>query len=169
MTTTTFIGVGDLTGNFTIDDFVVARLFVPGEVRIQTPFPYPALERWRRHALEATSISIEPPTQGRTTVLFAHENGMGSVFFGLTDADPSILAGNYNHKQQGVLVDAALTGAYASALQVFAELKQQQVPPQYIQFIQQRLESATFSHRVTGLCAAVYLTALLLEQTEAVT
>ena len=47
------------------------------------------------------------------------------------------------------------------------ELNQQRVPEQYSTLIQQRIESAAFSHRVAGMCAAVYLTALLLEDDEA--
>lgn len=163
----TFLGTGTITGEFTIDDVIVTRELITGEYRLQKPFPYPTLERWRQHALTATASIEAWDTRGRTTVLFAHEADMGSVFLGLTREDPALLAGHYNFKKKANLADRELSVIYGLTALALSELKKQRVPDSHVALIEQRLSSATFNHRVAGVCAAVYLTALLLEEAEA--
>lgn len=167
MATATFLGTGTADGDFTIDGLIYQKPFIVGEPRLQTAFPYPNLEQWRRHALSATSTVARLDGQGRTTVLFAHESGMGSVFFDLTGVQPSVLAGHYNFKRKAILVDRDLAIVFSLKEGAFAELKQQRVPDSHIDMIRKRVESLTFNHRVAGICAAVYMTALLLTQVEA--
>lgn len=167
MTTIIFPGVGVALGKFTVDNVVIAVPLLPGEQRMYTPFPYPTLENWRRQALSATSTLFEVQTQCRTTLLFAHEADLKTVFFELTQMDPALLAGHYNFKQKAVLADQQLAVARESTHQAMVELIQQRVPEQYMTLISQRVESVSFATRVAGVCAAVYLTALLLEDAEA--
>jgi hypothetical protein len=163
----TFVGTGIITGEFTIDGVIVSLPVIPGEYRLQKPFPYPTLDLWRREALVATSSIEAWDTRGRTTVLFAHESDMGSVFFDLTKTSPEELAGIYNFKRKANLADKDLAVVLKQKELALGELVQQAVPAGHIDLIRKRLESATFNHRVTGICAAVYLTALLLEEVEA--
>src|SRR3954464_237515 len=107
----TFLGTGTITGEFTVDDIVVTSPMLPGEYRLQTAFPYPTLERWRQQTLTATSSISAWDTRGRTTMLFAHESDMGSVFFDLTGVAPATLAGHYNFKRKAILADKDLATA----------------------------------------------------------
>lgn len=168
MASATFLGTGTAFGDFTIDGIIFAKPLIVGEFRLQSIFPYPNLERWRQHALAATSTVSRLDAQGRTTVLFAHENGMGSVFFDLTDVDPEELAGHYNFKRKALDVDKLLALVMPLKEGAIRELKQQRVPDTHIALIRQRLENDAFRPRVTGICAAIYMTALLLTQVEAV-
>jgi hypothetical protein len=165
----TFVGTGTITGEFTIDDLVVSAPMLPGEYRLQTEFPYPTLERWRRDALVATASIDAWDTRGRTTLLFAHEADMASVFLDLTGVLATKLAGHYNFKRTAILADKTLTTARALKDLAMRELTAQRVPDSHVAFIRQRVESEAFNHRVAGMCAAVYLTALLLEEAEAIT
>lgn len=165
----TFVGTGTITGEFTVDDIVVTSPMLPGEYRLQSPFPYPTLERWRRDALVATASIDAWDTRGRTTMLFAHESDMGAVFFDLTGVAPATLAGNYNFKRKAILADKDLALALQLKDAAMRELASQRIPESHLALIQQRLDSATFNHRVTGICAAVFMTALLLEEAEAIT
>jgi hypothetical protein len=168
MATIVFPGTGALYGEFTVNDVVVSVPLLQGEHRLYTAFPYPTLERWRQNVLAATATLFELPTQCRTAVLFAHEADMGTVFFELTQEDPDTLLGYYNFKKKADLADRELTTPHTLKTQALQELYQQRIPEQYITLIQQRLDSAAFGPRVTGMCAAVYLTALLLEEAEAI-
>jgi len=167
MATIIFPGVGEALGKFTVEDIVISTPLLPGEKRMYEPFPYPTLEMWRRNVLSATSSLFELPTQCRTSVLFAHEADMKTVFFEITKIDPALLAGNYNFKKKAVLADKELTNARGQTTLAIKELNQQRIPEQYVTLMQQRVESAAFSHRVAGMCAAVYMTALILEDDEA--
>lgn len=167
MATIIFPGVGEALGKFTVDDVVISTPLIRGETRMYAEFPYPTLEIWRRSVLAATSSLFELPTQCRTAVLFAHEADMKTVFFEITKTDPALLAGNYNFKKKAVLADKELTTAREQTLLAIKELNQQNIPEQYVTLMQQRVESAAFAHRVAGMCAAVYLTALILEDDEA--
>jgi hypothetical protein len=168
MATIIFPGVGTSLGKFTVDGVVIATPLLPGEKRMYSPFPYSTLEMWRRTALSATSTLFELPTQCRTTLLFAHEVDMQTVFLELTRVDPKFLAGKYDFKKKAVLADSEMSTARESKALAFKELAQQRVPEQYVELIQQRVESSAFNHRVTGMCAAVYMTAILLEEAEAI-
>jgi hypothetical protein len=167
MATLTFLGTGTGLGKFTVDDIIISSPLIKGERRLYSPFPYPTLEIWRRHALVASASIFELPTQCRTTVLFAHEADMGTMFYELTQTDPAILEGHYNYKKKAILAEQELSIPLSMKAKAFAELKQQNVPDQHVALIQQRVDSESFAHRVTGVCAAVYLTALLLEEAEA--
>lgn len=167
MATLTFIGTGTNLGKFTVDDVVISSPMVAGEKRLYSPFPYPTLEIWRRHALVASASIFELPTQCRTTVLFAHEADLGTMFFELTKVDPAILEGHYNFKKKAILADKELAAILTVKEEALKELKQQGVPNQHTDLIQSRVDSNVFAHRVAGICAAVYLTALLLEDAEA--
>jgi len=162
-----FPGVGEALGKFTVDSVLISTPLILGEKRMYSGFPYPTLEMWRRNVLSATASIFELPTQCRTAVLFAHETDMKTVFFELTETDPKLLAGTYNFKQKAVIADKALETARESKLLALKELNEQQIPEQYVSLMQQRVESAAFAHRVAGMCAAVYMTALLLEEAEA--
>lgn len=164
MATIPFIGVGTGLGKFTVDDVVISSPIVKGEGRLYTSFPYPTLELWRRHALSAAATINELPTQCRTALLFAHEADMKTVFYELTQIDPAILAGHYNFKKKANLADKELVRPLALKADAFKELKQLGLPEQHIELIQKRVDSESFAHRVAGVCAAVYLTALLLEE-----
>lgn len=169
MATIPFFGTGTIYGRFTIDDVIVSSPRIPGETRMFTPFPYPTLEVWRRGALSATASIQEIDTQVRATVLYAHSADMGSVFYELTNVPPTILAGHYNFQQSAPLADKALIVQRTMSRAALSELKELLVPDQYLMLIQQRIDSDTFNHRVAGVCAAVYLAGLLLEQREAIT
>lgn len=165
----TFVGTGIVTGEFTVDDIVITSPMLPGEYRLQTAFPYPTLERWRQEALTATSSIPAWDTRGRTTMLFAHETDMGSVFFALTGVAPAILAGHYNFKRKAILADKDLATTLRLKDLALRELAAQRIPEHHIALIRQRLESPAFHHRVSGICSAVFMTALLLEEAEAIT
>ena len=167
MATIVFPGVGEALGKFTVDDVVISTPLLKGEKRMYSTFPYPTLEMWRRNILAATSSLFELPTQCRTAVLFAHEADLKTVFVELTEIDPALLAGNYNFKKKAVLADKELAKAREQTLLAVKELNQQDIPEQYVTLMQQRIESPAFGHRVAGMCAAVYMTALLLEEAEA--
>src|SRR4051812_17401265 len=128
----TFLGSGTITGEFTIDDIVVAAPLIPGEYRLQTAFPYPTLERWRREALTATSTIEAWDTRGRTTTLFAHETDMGSVFFSLTGVAPAALEGRYNFKRKAILADKDLATALKLKDMALRELVSQRIPESHI-------------------------------------
>lgn len=168
MATAQFFGTGTSSGDFTIDGVIFTKPLIVGELRLRTAFPYPNLERWRQHALSTTSTQARLDGQARTTILFAFEAGMGALFFDLTNVPPETLAGHYNFKRKALLVDKDLTLVMPLKEGALRELKQQRIPDMHIEMIRQRLESATFNHRVTGICAAVYITALLLEEAEAI-
>lgn len=164
----TFVGTGTITGEFTIDDIIVTAPLVRGEYRLQKAFPYPALETWRRYVLTATASIPAWDTRGRTTVLFAHEADLGAMFLGLTKIDPELLSGHYNYKRKALLVDKDIALVMPRKTEALRELEQQRLPKNHIELIKQRLDSETFNHRVAGMCGAVYFTALLLEDAEAI-
>lgn len=163
-----FVGTGTDVADFTVDDVIISSPLVKGEKRMYSPFPYPVLDTWRRHALNSVATLQVLSTQCRITLLFALEADMHIVFYEVTDIDPKLLAGRYNYKKKASLVDQELTTPYTLSRLAMAELRQQQIPEQYVELIQQRVESDTLNHRIAGLCAAVYLTALILEEAEAI-
>jgi hypothetical protein len=165
----TFVGTGTVTGEFTVDGSVVSAPMLPGEYRLQTAFPYPTLDRWRRDALVATSSIEAWDTRGRTTLLFAHEADLASMFLALTGVPAEKLAGFYNFKRKALLADKDLATPIKLKELAIRELTAQRIPGSHVALIRQRIESETFNHRVAGICAAVYLTALLLEEAEAIT
>lgn len=169
MATIPFTGTGDVTEVFNIDYELISRPLMTGELRLRTPFPYPALESWRRTALNYTAAtpttgSSDTATRGRTTLLFAHEADLSSIFFDVTTNTEALIAGYYVDKLKALTVDDSFRGAYQQIPLVLAELKTQLVPEQYIDLLKQRLEGPAFNHRVAGFCAAVYLTSVLLEE-----
>jgi len=166
-----FYGIGDPIVAFNIDNTLVNKPILPGEVRLQKAFPYPTLEMWRRSALQYTAAPITTGTDDlatriRTAVLFAHEADMGSIFFDLTEVPPSLLAGWYVDKLTAKAVDKNFVAAMTQKELAMRELASMGVPAQHQALIRARLESASFNHRVAGLCAAVYLTALLLDEAD---
>ena len=163
-----FLGTGTAYGRSTVYGSVSAYAPVKGEDRLSRPFPYPTLEQWRRYALTAASTSTALTTQRRMAVLFAHEEEMQCVFNELTRTDPALLSGYYNDKQTAILADKALAIPYTLKTAAYLELKHQNIPDTYLHFIQQRVEGSSFAQRVAGVCAAVYLTAILLEELEAI-
>jgi hypothetical protein len=165
----TFLGTGIITGEFTVNDIVVTSMMLPGEYRLQKAFPYPTLENWRGAALTACASIDAWDTRGRVAMLFAHESDMGSMFFELTGVPPELLAGDYNFRRKASLADKDLAIALKFKELALQELAAQKIPDSHIALIRSRLESATFNHRVTGICAAVFITALLLEEAEAIT
>lgn len=167
MATIPFTGSGAGSGAFTIDDDLLTRDPVAGELRLQKPFPYPELERWRRETLTATAQIEALETRCRTVVLYAHEADMGSMFFDLTGVTKEDLEGYYNHREKAIVADRKLSVAIQTKELVVLELMAQKVPVSHINLIKTRIDSSSFAHRVPGMCAAVYLTALLLEELEA--
>lgn len=169
MATIPFLGVGEPIEAFNIDNVLVNKEMLPGEVRLRTAFPYPTLEMWRRQGMQFTAVSpttgsSDIATRGRTLVLFAHDADLKSIFFDLTGADDVSIAGWYVDKLKAQAVDKILETAMTQRAQALRELKQLLVPDQHIELIRSRLEGPSFNHRVAGLCAAVYLTALLLSE-----
>lgn len=164
-----FYGSGDPIVAFNIDNVLVNKPIIQGEVRMQTPFPYPTLEMWRRAALQYSAAPIttgsnDLATRIRTAVLFAHEADLGSIFFDLTKVTATDLAGWYVDKLTAKAVDKSFGVAATQKELAMRELATLGVPSQYQLLLRSRLESASFNHRVAGLCAAVYLTALLLDE-----
>ena len=171
MATIPFLGIGDPIEAFNVDNILVNRDMLPGEVRLRTAFPYPTLEMWRRSGLQFTAAvpttgSSDIATRGRTLLLFAHEADLKAIFFDLTGADDASIAGWYVDKRKALAVDKALETAMTQLPQALRELKHQQIPDGHIELIRARLVSSSFAHRVAGLCAAVYLTALLLSDAQ---
>lgn len=169
MATFQFYGSGDPIVAFNIDNVLVNKPVIQGEVRLQTPFPYPTLELWRRSAIQYSAAPIttgsnDLATRIRTAVLFAHEADLGSIFFDLTKITASALTGWYVDKLTAQAVDKSFAAAMTQKEMAMKELASIGVPSQYQMLIRSRLESASFNHRVAGLCAAVYLTALLLSE-----
>jgi len=169
MATFPFVGTGTIIGEFTIDDVIVKAYLVAGEYRLRGAFPYLTLDLWRRQALSATASIPELETQGRTTVLYAHEADLDALLLSVTKLDPEALVGHYNFRKKAAAVDQELSTTYRLQELALAELAQQGIGESHIQLLRARINSATSMHRVAGVCAAVYLTALLLEQAEAIT
>jgi len=168
VTTTTFLGSGAPTGTFNIDHFLLEKTLLQGEARMWAAFPFPALETWRRTALEFTAATpttggSDIATRARTTLLYAHEADLGAIFRSLTGSKTTDLQGYYVDKRKAKDVDASLTATYGLLKSALVELQQQKVPDQDVNLILSRLTSTVFNHRVAGLCAAVYLTALIQE------
>jgi hypothetical protein len=164
-----FYGSGDPIVAFNIDNTLVNKPIIPGEVRLQKPFPYPTLELWRRSAIQYSAATIttgsnDLATRIRTAVLFAHEADLGSIFFDLTKVTATELAGWYVDKLTAQAVDKSFAAAMTQKELAMRELASLGVPVQYQALLRSRLESAAFNHRVAGLCGAVYLTALLLSE-----
>jgi hypothetical protein len=169
MATFPFLGSGSITEAFNIDYALISRPLLLGETRLRSPFPYPELDAWRRAALTYTAAtpttgSSDIATRGRTTLLFAHEADLSSIFFDVTPNTEELIAGYYVDKRKAQDVDVSLTSAYQQTARALAELRGQGVPVQYADLLQLRLESAAFNHRVAGLCAAVYLTGIILAE-----
>lgn len=169
MTTVPFTGIGDPIEAFNIDNVLVNKEILPGETRLRTSFPYPTLEMWRRTALQSTATSpttgsSDIATRGRTTVIFAHGADMGSVFTYLAGTTPEMVAGYYVDQVRAITADASMQTALTQTAQALVELAQLHVPEQYIAFIKDRCGGVSFNHRVAGLCAAVYLTSILLSE-----
>ena len=111
------------------------------------------------------SISVVPLKE-TTPGMAEHEADLKAIFFDLTGADDASIAGWYVDKRKALAVDKALETAMTQLPQALRELKHQQIPDGHIELIRARLVSSSFAHRVAGLCAAVYLTALLLSDAQ---
>ena len=163
-----FVGTGTAVADFTVDDAVISAPLVRGEARMYSEFPYPTLENWRRRALVASATIPVLSTRVRTALLFAHEADLKTMFLELTEVDPEALAGRYNFKKKANLADKELELPLTQIDAALKELAEQKIPEQYRELMEKRLRSENFNHRVAGLCAAVYFTALLLEEAEAI-
>lgn len=167
-----FLGSGDPIEAFNIDNVLVNKPLLYAEVRLRKEFTYPTLESWRRYALQFTATpnptgTSAIGTQARTTLLYAHDADLGPIFYELVGTSPEVLTGYYVDKRKILDVDRLLSTALQAKEMALKELQQLQVPIQHIALLRSRLESVSFNHRVPGLCAAVYLTAIILYQAEA--
>lgn len=168
MASVTFLGTGDPVEAFNIDDTLVLRPLLPGEVRLYTPFPFFTLEKWRQTALQYTAAptvtgNSDLGTRARTTLLFAHDADLGSIFFNLVGTNRDLLAGYYVDKMKPQVVDRLIGPQMMYQQQAMQELAAQRVPAQYIELIANRLSGPAFNHRVAGFCASVYLASILLD------
>jgi hypothetical protein len=166
-----FLGSGDPIEAFNIDGTLLNKALQPGEMRLRKAFPYPALEMWRRSTLQFTASPTPTGTsaigtQGRTVVLYAHEADFAPVFYELVGTSADALAGYYVDKRKAIEADRLLSTALQAKEPALAELAMQGIPKQHCDLIRSRLESPSFNHRVPGMCAAVYLTSIILEQAE---
>ena len=164
-----FTGSGEPTEVFRINGALISKPLLPGELRLREAFPYPTLEMWRRTALSYTAATpttgtSDLATRGRTTLLFAHEADLSSIFFDLMGTSAVFIEGYYNDKLRAQEVAKTFETALVSQRTALLELAQQKTPSQYLELLEVRLSSATFNHRVAGLCAAVYLSSNLLNE-----
>lgn len=166
-----FLGSGDPIEAFNIDNVLVNKPLLYAEVRLRKDFPYPTLEAWRRSALQFTASPTPTGTsaigtQARTTLLYAHEADLGPIFYELVGTSAEALAGYYVDKRKALEADRLLSTVLNLREAALEELLQIKVPLQHVTLLRSRLESTSFNHRVPGLCAAVYLTAIILYQAE---
>lgn len=171
MATFQFLGSGDPIEAFNINNILVNKPLLYAEVRLRKDFPYPTLEAWRRSALQFTATPTPTGTsaigtQARTTLLYAHEADLGPIFYELVGTSPTDLEGYYVDKRKAVEVDRLTSTVRQLQAAAIREMVQLKVPEQVITLLTDRLTSPSFNHRVPGMCAAVYLAAILLYQAE---
>lgn len=169
MATSTFFGSDDNTEAFNINNRLVLKRLLRAERRLREPFPSTALETWRRAALQQCSVTPttgrnDLATRGRVVILYAHDADLGSMFRSLETTVPPDVAGYYVDKRTAREADGALSASYPLTPQVMGELRKLNVPGQYLSLMLTRLESSAYTHRVAGVCAAVYLASLLLAE-----
>jgi hypothetical protein len=167
MATVQFTGTGIPTEAFNIDHSLISKELLYGEIRLRTGFPYPTLDAWRSAGMQATAAtpttgSSDLGTRGRTLIIFAHEVDMSAIFYELAAPNTALLAGYYVDKVNAKIAEESLSTVLTSKSAAMRELRTQGVPEQYVDLIRSRLESPAFNHRVAGLCAAVYLTSIIL-------
>lgn len=166
MATTTFLGADDNTEAFNLDGRLVLKKLLRAETRLRDPFPSPSLEVWRRAGLQYCAAPVttgrnDLATRGRVLLVCAHDADLGTIFTSLGATAPRDVAGYYVDRRSASSADAALQTAYAKAASAMVELEQLGVPRQHRDLLLTRLGSSSYAHRVAGLCATVYLAALI--------
>jgi hypothetical protein len=137
--------------------------FAPVELRLRTSFPLPTLEMFRTRALAACSSSTDIALQVRAVALFAYDTELRAIFddlIGPTAFQTDVADTRVNRLQ----VDNKLANLRSVYEQAFDELTQLGVPRAYQTEIRTRLESSSFSHRVSAICTQLLLAALLLQE-----
>lgn len=166
MATFTYTSAGYEYALFNINNQLVSRPLLHGEKRLKTPFNNEPLEYWRATVLAAVlnkpllAVDI-PASRARMVVLSAHDADLGSMFYELNKSSYTALKGYYVDRRRLVDVDAAVRNVLGRKEEVFAELSKLGVPAQYLTLLRQRVESPTYSHRVSGICGVLYLSAII--------
>ena len=167
MATSTFFGSDDNTEAFNINNALVLKRLLRAERRLRESFPSETLESWRRAALQQCSVTPttgrnDLATRARVVIVYANEADLGTVFRSLGVLTPEDVAGYYVDKRTARETDAALSPLYPLTPKAMVELGKLGVPGQHRSLLLTRLESAAYPHRIAGVCAAVYLTSLIL-------
>lgn len=169
MATVSFLGVGTPAEAYNIDNTLVLKPRLPGELRMRSSFVQPGLEMWRRAALQncsrtPTTGSSDIATRARMVLLFANEADLSAIFTNLKLSTAADRAGYYVDKRKAIEADAALKQTYVQKKVVMKELTAIGVPAQYTDLLLTRLDSPSFNHRVSAVCAAVYLASVILTE-----
>ena len=133
----------------------------PAELRMETPFPYPALEAIRRRTLTAIALTSDFPMQARTITILAYSTDVRGVFSGIFTIAASELAVARYGRRRLLEISGDLGIVYSWIPQAFNELRQIGVPEAYLNLLLPRLNSTSFTDRVSAMCAIVLLTAIL--------
>jgi hypothetical protein len=154
---------------FNIDNALINKQILPGELRLRDAFPQPTLDSWRRNALRSTTMDVttgatDIGTRGRIVLVTAHDADLGNLFFDLIGTNRSMLTGYYVDRRKAQDAELFLGAVYPKKDLAFDELFSLRVPLAYIDLLRVRLEGPSFTHRVAGLCATVYLTSILLSE-----
>jgi hypothetical protein len=133
----------------------------PAELRMGTPFPYPALEAIRRRTLTAVTLTSDFPMQARTITILAYSTDVRGIFNGIFTIAASELAVVRYGRRRLIDISAEMAIAYGWIPQAFNELRQIGVPEAYLNVLEPRLNSTSFADRISAMCAIVLLTAIL--------
>jgi hypothetical protein len=155
----TFIGAGSVTG-------VVGSRSIeltPVEIRMLQPFTTPALEEFRRRALNST-VQVPSPIAGvRTVSVLALSTDQRGMFTNLLGPSATLLTATDVERRRLIEVDQDLRVLDAVRTRALTELGALGAPPAYLEALDARLKQSAYATRVIAVCGVVLFAALLLQ------
>lgn len=133
---------------------------VYGEDWLLRALPYPALEAYRRVLLDRVAVDPTKFAANRIVVQFIYQSEIKMVFADILGPRPD-LERRALGQAKALAVDAATHPLRDLRSAALSELKLLGVPQQHLDLLDTHSASPSFVHRVSALCAMVFLGAIL--------
>lgn len=148
---------------FTGSGFDALDAPTPVELRMRDPFPYPALEEFRRRALATCTVQSDLEVQARTVSALALSGDQRGVFVNLLGPSSALLKVTDIDRRRLLDVERDLRLLDAVRAQALRELSLLGAPQAYLDVFADRLSHPNYTVRVVAICGVVLFAALLLQ------